>query len=78
MRRKPALASSARGVAPVYSGSMWDELFERVELLDRECFGDRTLVELLSALEHQIDSIRKEPVEVNVRKQLTTVRLKSE
>lgn len=49
---------------------MWDELLERVSTLDRECFGDRELVQLLSALDHQIDSIRKEPVEVNVRKQL--------
>ena len=49
---------------------MNDDLLERVELLDRECFGDRSLIELLSALDHQLDSVRKEPTEVNVRKQI--------
>jgi hypothetical protein len=49
---------------------MNESLLHRVERLDKESFGDRGLAELLSALDHQIDSVRKEPTDVNVRKQI--------
>lgn len=49
---------------------MNEELLKKVEELDKEYFGARTLEQFMSALLAQIESIKKEPTTVNTRKQV--------
>ncbi len=49
---------------------MNEELLKKVEELDKEYFGARTLDQFMSALMAQIQSIKKEPTTVNTRKQV--------
>ncbi len=49
---------------------MNEELLKKVEELDKEYFGARTLEQFMSALVAQIESIKKEPTTVNTRKQV--------
>lgn len=49
---------------------MNEELLKKVEELDKEYFGPRSLTQLVSALFAQVVSMKKEPTTVNVRKQV--------
>ncbi len=49
---------------------MNEELLKKVEELDKEYFGARSLNQFMSALLAQIHSIKKEPTTVNTRKQV--------
>ncbi len=49
---------------------MNEELLKKVEELDKEYFGTRSLNQLISALLAQVQSIKKEPTTVNTRKQV--------
>ncbi len=48
---------------------MRTDLLKKVELLDREYFGERPLPRLISALSAQVKSMEKEPTASNVHKQ---------
>lgn len=49
---------------------MNEKLLHQVEKLDKEYFGPRTLPQLISALDAQVRSMKKESTFTNVRKQL--------
>ena len=48
---------------------MKEKLLKKVEKLDKEYFGNRSLERLISALVAQAESMKKEPTVANVRKQ---------
>ena len=52
---------------------MKESLLREVENIDKKYFGARTATQLISALDAQVRSMKKEPTTANVRKQLGDV-----